>query len=226
MREVEPRPDAIQRLERECDLDEIGVAGALPHAVDGSLHPGGACLHRRHGRSGREAEVVVAVPVHGHLVVEALHDLVDEERGSLRRGDAERVDDHDLLRARLDGALVDPADELEVGARGVDAEERDADPLFDSKRDSGANSLEHRLARDTERRELAVRDRALDHRGLQSELDQRFDVRSHRAREAPDLRIELGLEDQRDGARVVGGHPREAGLDAVDTGNRERGCNL
>ena len=131
----------------------------------------------------------MAVPVDRHLVVEALDDLVDEKRGRLRRGDAERVDDDDLLRARLDGAVVDAADELEVGARGVDAEERDADPLFDGKRDSGANPLEHGLARDTERRELAVRDRALDHRCLQSELDQRFDVRSHRTRETPDLRI-------------------------------------
>ena len=35
-------------------------------------------------RRGREAEVVVAVPVDGDLVIEPLDDLADEERGRLR----------------------------------------------------------------------------------------------------------------------------------------------
>ena len=93
-------------------------------------------------------------------------------------------------------------------------------PSLDGERDRGADPLEHRLARDAERRELAVRDRALDHRRLHAELDERLDVRPHRAREAPDLGVEPGLEDQRDRARVVLGHAREAGLDAVDAGSR------
>ncbi len=56
--------DAVESLESERHLDEVGVAGPLAHAVDRPLHPGGACLHRG-DRGGRgEPEVVVAVPVH------------------------------------------------------------------------------------------------------------------------------------------------------------------
>ena len=97
-------------------------------------------------RGGGEAEVVVPVPVDGNLVVEPLHELADEERGCLRGRDPEGVDHDDLLCARLDRALVRGSHELEVGARRVDAEERDADALLDRERDRGANPLEHVLA--------------------------------------------------------------------------------
>ena len=74
--EPEPRRDPVERLERERDLDEVGVAGPLPHPVHRALHPGRARLDRRDGRRRREAEVVVTVPVDGNLVVEPLDDLV------------------------------------------------------------------------------------------------------------------------------------------------------
>ena len=110
----------------------------------------------------------------------------------------------------LDRRLVRAADELEVGAGRVDAEERDADALARRRTRPRADALEHRLAGDAERRELPVRDRALDHRRLQAELDERLHVGLHRAREAPDLGVEPGVEDERDRPRVVRGHAREA----------------
>ena len=39
LRQVEPRRNAVERFERERDLDEVGVAGPLAHAVDRALHP-------------------------------------------------------------------------------------------------------------------------------------------------------------------------------------------
>ena len=50
----------------------------------------------------------------------------DEVRRGLGRRDPDRVDDDRLLGARLDRRLVGAVEELEVGARAVDAEERDA----------------------------------------------------------------------------------------------------
>ena len=143
--EPETRRDPVQRLERESDLDEVGVS-CLPHPVHRPLHPGRAGLNGCHRCRGREAEVVVAVPMDGHRVIQPLCDLADEEGSCFRCRDSERVDDDDLLGAGLDGALVRDADELEVGPRRVDAEERHANPLLCGKRDRPADALQHRLA--------------------------------------------------------------------------------
>ena len=133
-------------------------------------------MHRRHRGRRREPEVVVTVPVDRHLVVEVLRDLADEERRRLRRRDPERVHDDDLCCAGVGRALVRRADEPEVGPRRVDAEERYADPVLHRERDRGADPLEHRLARDPERGQLPVRDRALDHGRGEPELDESIDV--------------------------------------------------
>ena len=76
--------------------------------------------------------------------------------------------------------------------------------------------VEHLLAGDPDRIELEVGDRRLDHRGLDTELDEELEVGRHCAREAPDLGAQTGAGDQLDGAPVVVGHAREAGLDALD----------
>ena len=89
--------------------------------------------------------------------------LADQVRDRLGRGDSDRVDDDRLLRARLDRGLVGLPEEREVGARAVDAEERDRDPVLRRERDRVGDPLEHRLARDAERIELRVGDRRLDH---------------------------------------------------------------
>jgi len=178
------------------------------------------------GGGGREPEVVVPVPVDGYLVVEPLDYLVDEERRGLGRCDPERVDDDDLLRARLDGALVHLAHEREVGARGIDAEERNANALPGCERDRRADPLEHRRPRHAEGGELPVRDRAFDHGRLQAQLQECLHVRADGSREAPDLRIETRFEDQRDRACVVLRHAREPGLDPIDAGFGQRLCNL
>ena len=78
---------------------------------------------------GCEAEVVVAVEVHRDVRPDPLDGAADEVGNRLGRGDPERVDDGDLLRARLDRAPVDLLVEVGVGARRVDAEERGVDPV-------------------------------------------------------------------------------------------------
>ena len=59
-----------------------------------------------------------------------------------------------------------------------------------------------------------------------AELDERFDVCLHRAREAPDLGAEASVRDQPDRARVVLGHTRESGLDPLDPEPVEQPCDL
>ena len=59
-----------------------------------------------------------------------LDGLADELRDGLRGRDAERVDDDDLARARLDGGLVHALVEVGLRARRVDAEERGEDAVL------------------------------------------------------------------------------------------------
>jgi hypothetical protein len=149
-----------------------------------------------------------------------------EIRHRLRRGDAERVDHDDLAGAGVDGALVDPAEELEVGSGGVDAEERRVDPVLGREAHRARDPAEHRLARHADRLQLQIGDRRLDHRVLHAELHERLEIGRHRAREAPDLRAEPGGGDQAHGLPVVLGDPWEARLDAVDPELVEEPCNL
>ena len=127
--EAQVRLDAVERAQRQRDLAEVGVAGALAHAVDRALHVRGARAHGRDGARGRDAEVVVAVEVHRHVRPDELDGQADELRDRLGRGDAERVDDGDLLRTGLDRARVDAAVEVALGAGRVDAEERGVDAV-------------------------------------------------------------------------------------------------
>ena len=63
-------------------------------------------------------------------------------------------------------------------------------------------------------------------RRAHAELDQSLDVGRHRAREAPDLSLEPGGEDELDRAAVVLGDAGEAGLDPVDAEDVERAGDL
>ena len=165
----------------------------------------------------------MAVPVDGD--VEPVDGLADQVRRALGRRDADRVDDGDLLRARLDRGLVGAAEEVEPCARAVDAEERDRDPLAGSERDRFADPAEHVVVRDPERGQLRVRDRALDHGRSDAKPDELLDVRLHRPRETPDLGAQPGVGDAPDRLLVVGRDAREARLDPVDPGVVERPCD-
>ena len=107
----------------------------------------------------REPEVVVAVEVHRHTGADPVDGAADEVGDRLRRGDAERVDDDDLARARLDGGLVDALVEVRLGAGGVDAEERGVDAVLGGEAHRTGDPVEHRLAVDAERVQLEVGDR-------------------------------------------------------------------
>ena len=122
--EAEVRLHAVERPQRQRELAEVRVPRALAHAVDRPLYPRGARTHRRDGGCRREAEVVVTVEVHRHTGPDPLDGLADEVRDRLRRGDAERVDDDDLLRPRLDSRDVDAFEEIQLRASRVDPEER------------------------------------------------------------------------------------------------------
>ena len=157
----------------------------------------------------------------GTLVVEALRHVTDEERRRLRGRDAERVHDDDLGRAGLDGGLVRRTQEAEVARssprrsrrRGSRARRR-------RRRPSGCARASSRGRRRAPR--ASIGDRALDHGGGQPELDERLDVRLDGARKPPDLGLQAGLDDHPDRPRVIVGHAREPGLDAVDAGVGER----
>ncbi len=150
----------------------------------------------------------------------------DELRDRLRPGDADRVDDDDLRGSCLDGRGVRGVVEVRLGTGRVDSEVRDVDAVLHRVGDGGRDPLQHLLARHAERPELELRDRRLDHAGRHAELDERLDVGLNGAREAPDLGVETGPGDQLDGLPVVGRDPREAGLDPLDAGLRERAGDL
>ncbi len=208
--------DAVEAAQRQRDLREVGVAGALAHAVDRALDPVRAGSYRRDGGGCGETEVVVAVEVDRTVGAEPFARPADEIRDCFRRRDPDRVDDHHLVRACLDGRLVDRLEVRGIRTCAVDAEERDGDALLDRERDRVHDALEHRLAVDAECLELEVGDRRLDHAGADAELDERLHVRVDGAGEAPDLGLEAGVADQLDRAPIVRRHAWEAGLDPLD----------
>ena len=215
---VEPQVglDPVEPAQGKGDLGQVGVAGPFAHPVDGALDPVRAGSHRGDRRRGREAEVVVAVEVDRLVRAKPAACAADELGDRFGRCDSERVDDHDLVRARLDRRLVHGLEVRRVCARPVDAEERNPDPLLDRERDRVHDPLQHRLAVDSERLELEVRDRGFDHARADAQLDQRLHVGVDGAGEAPDLGFQTGVADQLDGAPVVRGHAREPGLDPLD----------
>ena len=214
--EPQIRLDAVERAQRERQLAEVRVARALPHAVDRSVDPRRAGAHGGDGRCGGEPEVVVPVEVHRHARPDPLDRFADEIRNRLRRRDAQRVDDDDLLGARLDGRHVDALVEVRLGTRRVDTEERRVDVVLRCEAHGTRDAPEHLLPVDADRVQLQVGDRRLDHRRGHTELDERLEIRGNRTREAPDLRAEPGAGDQLHRVPVVLRHAREAGLDAVD----------
>ena len=106
--EAQVRLDAVERAQRQRDLAEVRVAGALAHAVDRSVDVGGAGADGGDRARGRDAEVVVAMEMNRHRRSDELDGRADEIGDGLRRGDPERVDDGDLFRAGLDARSSRP----------------------------------------------------------------------------------------------------------------------
>ena len=214
--EAEVRLDPVEAAQRERDLGEVRVAGALAHPVDRPLDPAGAGSRRRDRRGRSEAEVVVPVEVHRDVFAEPGARLADEPGDGLGRRDAERVHDDHFACPSFDRRLVDRLEIPGVGTRSVDAEERDGHSLLDRERHRIDDSLEHCLPVNAECLQLQVGDGRLDHARLQAELDECLHVRLDRARETPDLRAQPRVEDQLHRAPIVVGHTRKAGLDPFD----------
>src|SRR5439155_10696864 len=108
--------------ERECDLEQVGVAGTFADPVDRPVDPGRGGADGGDGGGGGETEVVVAVEMDGDAGADPLADRGDEELDRLRCSCADRVDDDHLPGPRVDGAGVDALEEGEIGAGAVDAE--------------------------------------------------------------------------------------------------------
>ena len=141
----------------------------------------------------------------------------DELRDRLGRGDAERVDDDDLLRARLDGRRVDLVVEIALGPGRVDAEERRVDAVLVGEAHRAAVIRSSIFSRETPiasslRSEIG--DSITEY--ATPELDERLEIGGHGAREAPDLCAQAGGGDPLDRLPVVVGDAREAGFDPVD----------
>src|SRR4051812_30441708 len=213
--EAESGLDPVEPPQRNGDLAEVRVAGALAHAVDRPVDPGGARAHGRDGRRRGEAEVVVSVEVDGQAV-DVLEGCAHEVRDRFRRRDPERIDDGDFLRARLHRGLVHLPVEVRLGSRRVDPEKGRMDAVLVREAHRTCDPLEHLLAGDADRVQLEVGDRRLDHRGPDAELDEELEVGGHGAREAPDLRLEPGAGDQLDGPPVILRHAWESRLDPPD----------
>ena len=168
----------------------------------------------------------MAVEVDRDIRAEKLARAFHQHRCDLGGRNPERVDDRHLLRARLDRRRVRGLEERQVGPGAVDAEVGDANALARGERDCVADPSEHGLARNSERLQLEVGDRALDHARLDAELDQGLDVRPDRPREAPDLGVEHRTRDQPHRLVVVLADAWEAGLDPLDAGVREASGDL
>ena len=180
------------------------------------MHPARARADGGDRGRGREPEVVVAVEVHRHVGADPADRPADELRDRLGRGDAERVDDDDLARARLDRGRVDALVEVRLGAGRVDAEERGVDAVLGGEAHRRRDPLEHRRAIDADRVELEVGDRRLDHRAA-TPSSTSASRSAGTAREKPQTSARKpGGGDQLDRLPVVVRDAREAGLDPVD----------
>ena len=210
---VEARRDPVERLERERDLDEVGVPGPLAHAVDRPLHPGRAGLDGgdRRGRArarSRRGRASGRGP-------RSSRSTTSPTRNAAASGVAipSVSTTTTSCGARLDRGLVRAVGRTR-GRRATSRRRRTRRgcPCSAANETALADPLEHRLARDAERGELAVGDRALDHGRRDAELDERVDVGLHGAREAPDLGVEPGVDDRARSPRSR--RPRRAGSPA------------
>ena len=216
--EPEVRLDAVERSQRQRDLAEVRVAGALAHPVDRPLDVGRAGAHGRDRARGRDAEVVVAVEVNRDARADELDRRADELGDGLGRGDAERVDDDDLLRARPRSRSSRRGGRSPARAR-VESTPKNAAwmPCSAAKRialviRSSILSRETPIA-SSFRSEIG--DSITEKRTPSSTSASRS--AGHRAREAPDLGLRARpAEMQLDRVPVVGRDAREPGLDPVD----------
>jgi hypothetical protein len=98
--ELQVRLDAVQRAQRQRDLAQVRVARAFAHPVDRPVHVGRACAHCGDGRRGRDPKSLCPWKCTGTSTSSTVWPTSSFDR--FGRGDAERVDDDDLLRAGFD----------------------------------------------------------------------------------------------------------------------------
>ena len=107
--------------------------------------------------------------------------------------------------------------EVEVGAGAIDAEKRDANSVLTGIFHSVAGAAYRFVAVDAVGLQLDLAGRHFDDRRLQAETHQFLDIAASSTREAPDLGVlQPGLQDERNGFAIFGGHLGESGFDAAD----------
>jgi hypothetical protein len=215
--------DWIADLQRHHQLFQRAVARALADAVDGAFHAARAAFDRRQRVGDRQAQVVVAVHVHHHVLQlrDVLVQVGQQLAELLRHGEADRVGDVHRRGARGDHRADHFGQELRLGARGVlGAELHVLAELFGIGHafDRLADDLVLRLlqlefAVDRARREEHVDPRAVARR-LQR-LGALLDVALHAARQPRDAALLDFRGDFLHRLEVARRRRREARLDDV-----------
>ena len=112
----------IEELQGKSDFANVGVAGALAHAVDGALDPIGAAADGGNGGGCRQAHIIVAVPVYRHRFSHPRSDLTHKQLDCFGRANTDRIDDGDFIGAGPSRA-VDVAQERKIASGAVYGEE-------------------------------------------------------------------------------------------------------
>ena len=146
------RDDLGPRPARHHDLLERSVAGALPDAVDGTLHLAGTGFDRGQRVRDCEAEVVVAMRAQHHFA--GLGDALahgPEQPGVLRRRRvAHRIRQVDCGGSLRDRDRDDLAEKVQVAAGRVLGGEFDVSRVAAGAADGGASPFDARRAVDTQ----------------------------------------------------------------------------
>jgi hypothetical protein len=220
--EIEFDGNAIESTESQGDFADVGVAGALAHAVDGGLNPLGAGADGGDGASGGHAEVVVAMKVKRDGRAGPFVDLANEEFDGFGAAGANGVDDDELLGAGVESVAIEIAERVEFGARAVDGEEGDTDAVGASVSDGVGGTAFGFVNCEAIGFQLDGAGGSFDDGGSSAKAQEFVDVGFDGAAKTPNFSFEAGFGDEAEGFSVIGGDAREARFDPADAQIVER----
>jgi len=110
--------DSMAGLEDHDDFFQGGVPGSFPDPVDGAFHLIGPILDRGQAVGDGKAQIVVTVYAQDHVIQggHPFFEPVNEVAEFVRNGVSDRIGDVDNGCSRLDGAIDDPAQVVEIRA--------------------------------------------------------------------------------------------------------------
>ena len=207
---------AVQHVQRDHQLLERRVAGALAQPVGAGMHAGRARLDAGELGRHRHAEVVVRVHLDRQLgeALDPAHHVLDR----LGQRAAHRVDDADRVGRRVLHHAGEHVGEIVLArARRVIGEVDGVQAALLGVVDDVDALAQHVFPGPLELvLELRIADRHLDDDAVAAAFERLVDVGVHRAGEGVDLRLQPELGNLLDRLEVHVGHRRHAGLDALD----------